>query len=109
MSEKVDYLVNGAGIMGIERRLNRMGFEGHYAVNYLGHFYLTHLLWKTLIKSDFFRIVNSSSITHERISGFLGRTTIDLDDINFEKGRYSPTLSYARSKLYNNLFTHGLA
>lgn len=28
--------------------------------------------------------------------------------MNFEKYKYSPTLAYSRSKIYNNLFTHAL-
>jgi len=35
-------------------------------INYLGHFYLTHLLWPKIIKSEFFRIVNVSSAAHKK-------------------------------------------
>lgn len=80
-----------------------------YGVNHLGHFYLTHLLWSKLQKSDFFRIINVSSMAHLREVGFLNRVKPNYDDMNFEKTKYRATLGYSRSKLYNNLFTHALA
>ena len=82
--EKVDFLVNNAGIMGIpERKTTKQGFEMHYAVNHLGHFYLTHLLWSKLQKSPSFRVINVSSMAHANNLGFLGKTSINFDDLNF--------------------------
>jgi NAD(P)-dependent dehydrogenase (short-subunit alcohol dehydrogenase family) len=53
--------------MGLpERTLTKSGHEMHYGINYLGHFLLTYLLWNKLNKSKFFRIINTSSITHKR-------------------------------------------
>jgi NAD(P)-dependent dehydrogenase (short-subunit alcohol dehydrogenase family) len=58
--------------MGIpKRRVTKQGHEMQWAVNHLGHFYLTYLLWNKIQKSNFFRIINVSSLAHKRILGFL--------------------------------------
>ena len=50
--ECVDYLVNNAGVKGMETlRKIKTGFEMQYGINYQGHFYLTYLLWEKLKKS----------------------------------------------------------
>ena len=80
----------------------------HYGVNHLGHFYLTHLLWPKLQKSSFFRVINVSSLAHAKNLGFVGKTHINFDDLNFQKEKYDRNLAYSRSKLYNVLFTRAL-
>ena len=92
-----------------QRRLTKQGFEMQYGTNHLGHFYLTSLLFNKLNKSEFFRIINTSSRAHNKLNGFLTTPRPNFDDIHFSTTRYSPTLSYSRSKLCNNLFTHALA
>jgi len=95
--------------MGVpERKLTKEGHEWHFGVNYLGHFYLTYLLWDKIVKSNFFRIVNISSITHKRYVGFLGKVTLDFNNINFD-ANYNGQVAYSRSKLYMVLFTRALA
>ena len=48
----VDVLMLNAGVMAIpERSLTKDGFERHYAVNHLGHFALTALLWPSVRKA----------------------------------------------------------
>ena len=79
-----------------------------WAVNHLGHFYLTHLLWDKIKKSDKFRIVNVSSLAHLFKKGISGKTDLDWDNINFDRN-YDFELAYGRSKLYNVLFTRALA
>ncbi len=80
-----------------------------YGINHLGHFYLTHLLWPKLNKSNFFRVINLSSLAHKKLFGFFGTPVPDFTIMNFEKNKYFPPLAYSRSKLYNNLFTHAWA
>lgn len=71
--DKIDYLVNNAGVMAIpQRKLTKEGIEMQWGVNHLGHFYLTYLLWNKISKSDFFRIVNVSSLAHKKLLGFGG-------------------------------------
>lgn len=64
---KVDILVNNAGVMGFpQKKLSPQGHELQMAVNHLGHFYLTQLLWSSLRKSKELRIVNVTSKLHSK-------------------------------------------
>lgn len=77
--DKVDLLINNAGIMFAPYKLSDEGFESHFATNYLGHFLLQHLLLPLLKaagkENKRSRIVNISSCAH-----LLGR--INYNDIN---------------------------
>jgi NAD(P)-dependent dehydrogenase (short-subunit alcohol dehydrogenase family) len=95
--EQLDALVNNAGVIEPERRVNAEGHELTFAVNHLGHFALTGLLLPKL--DDGGRIVNVSSI---------GQAPLDFGDIEFERG-YDAYTAYARSKLAQVLFTFELA
>jgi NAD(P)-dependent dehydrogenase (short-subunit alcohol dehydrogenase family) len=98
--EKLDVLMNNAGIMMTPYFKTKDGFEGQFGVNHLGHFALTGLLLDVLLKTPGSRIVNVSSGAHK-----MGR--MDFSDLQFEKGRaYSPLKSYGQSKLSNLLFTY---
>ena len=103
--DRIDFLINNAGIMAIpQRKLTKEGIEMQWAINHLGHFYLTHLLWPKVKKSEQFRVVNVSSLAHKKVNGFLRNPGLDWDNINFEKN-YDEGVAYSRSKLYNVLFT----
>jgi len=101
---KIDILINNAGIMASPFQLTEDGFESQLAINYLGHFLLTHLLLPQLkaggTKELNSRIVNVSSCVH-----LLGN--IDFDDIHGKK-YYFPTVAYNQSKLAQVLFTRYL-
>ncbi|OBK95856.1 oxidoreductase [Mycobacterium asiaticum] len=92
-----DMLINNAGIMAAPYALTVDGFESQIGTNHLGHFALTNLLLPKL--SD--RVVTVSSMAH-----WPGR--IDLNDLNYQRRRYSPWLAYCQSKLANLLFTSEL-
>jgi NAD(P)-dependent dehydrogenase (short-subunit alcohol dehydrogenase family) len=94
--ERVDLLVNNAGVMMTPRRTTRDGFELQLGTNHLGHFALTGLLLDALQSSDSGRVVTLSSGEHKG-----GR--IDFDDLQQERD-YSPRGSYQRSKLANAVF-----
>ena len=49
-------------------------------VNHFGHFYLTHLLWKSLKQVGNPRIINVSSMAHRHPGK---GSDINLEDINF--------------------------
>jgi len=99
--ERLDVLVNNAGGLSIERRTTREGFEWHFGVNHLAPFLLTNLLLDRIRAGERSRIVCVASNAHRR-------ATLDLDDLNFERG-YDGRAAYARSKLANVLFAAELA
>ncbi|XP_060905425.1 retinol dehydrogenase 12-like isoform X1 [Labrus mixtus] len=100
--DRLDILINNAGVMMCPKGLTEDGFETQLAVNHLGHFLLTNLLLPMLISSAPSRVVTVSSIAHKG-----GR--IDLDDLFFSTRPYSPLESYKQSKLANVLFSRELA
>jgi len=101
--EKIDILINNAGVMMCPDLKTEDGFEMQIGTNHFGHFYLTHLLMPQLKKAaPGARIVNVSSLAHE--SG-----AMQWEDINFEKTPYDAMKAYAQSKLANILFTKELA
>lgn len=99
--DKLDVLINNAGLILKERIIEASGYETTFAVNHLGHFLLTSLLIDLLIKSSPSRIINVSSGAH-RYAKF------ELRDINMEKN-YRSFRAYSNSKLANILFTHELS
>jgi NAD(P)-dependent dehydrogenase (short-subunit alcohol dehydrogenase family) len=95
--DKVDVLINNAGIMAADHALNADGVESHMGANHLGHFALTNLLLPKLID----RVVTVSSLLH--MIGYIG-----IQDLNWQSRRYSRWLAYGQSKLANLLFTSEL-
>jgi NAD(P)-dependent dehydrogenase (short-subunit alcohol dehydrogenase family) len=98
-TERLDALVNNAGVVSAERRESEDGHELGLAVNHLAGFALTMRLLPLLERSAPSRIVNVSSI---------GQRAIDFDDVMLER-RYDPMRSYAQSKLAQIMFTFELA
>ncbi len=89
--ERIDWLINCAGINTPERRLSADGYEMNFAVNYLGPFLLTELLLERVRATPSARIVNLTSGTQEV-------ARLNLDDLQLETG-WSLLQSYARAKL----------
>jgi NAD(P)-dependent dehydrogenase (short-subunit alcohol dehydrogenase family) len=96
--DRLDLLVNNAGIMATPRRRTVDGFESQLATNHLGHFALTGRLMPLLLKSSGPRVVTVTSVMHR-----IGRLTVD--DPLGERARYHAWPAYGRSKLANLLFT----
>ena len=94
--ERVDLLVNNAGIMAPPRRTTADGFESQLGTNHLGHFALTGRLLPALLRAENPRVVTLSSGAHR-----MGK--IDFDDLMGER-RYWSWSRYAQSKLANLLF-----
>jgi NAD(P)-dependent dehydrogenase (short-subunit alcohol dehydrogenase family) len=94
--DKVDILINNAGVMMPPHTLSAQGYELQLAVNHLGHFALTALLLDLLKDGTDPRVVTVSSYLHKR-----GR--MYFHDLHGEH-KYSPTAHYAQSKLANVVF-----
>ncbi|MGP3979887.1 oxidoreductase [Streptomyces sp. KR80] len=99
--QRLDLLINNAGVMALPHRRTVDGFEMQFGVNHLGHFALTGMLLPRLLATPGARVVSVSSGMH-----LLGR--IDLRDLGSERG-YRRWAVYARSKSANLLFIHELA
>jgi len=99
--ERIDVLINNAGLVLGEHRVTRDGFEHVFAVNHLAPFLLTNLLLPKLTGSAPARVVTVTSDAHSAAK-------LDLDDPNLEHG-WNSWRSYANSKLANILFTRELA
>ena len=91
--ERLDLLVNNAGVMRPPRRLETVdGFELQLGTNYLGHFALTARLVPLLVKGQGARVVTLSSIAAGR------GAAIHFDDLNARR-RYDAMAWYGQSKL----------
>ncbi|OJJ52738.1 hypothetical protein ASPSYDRAFT_163991 [Aspergillus sydowii CBS 593.65] len=103
-AEKIDILINNAGVMAIPWEKNKDGIEKTFAINHLGHFLLTKLLLSLMIEAGpGSRIVNLTSAGYK-----MG--PFRVDDWNFSGGKtYHPLTAYAQSKTANILFTAALA
>ncbi|GAB9473095.1 Ww domain-containing oxidoreductase [Globisporangium polare] len=99
--ERLDVLVNNAGIMGVPHALSPDGVESQFATNHLGHFALTAQLYPLLQKSAPSRVVNTSSVAHRDAK-------LDLKEIVTPKDKYVPMKVYSNTKLCNLLFSFEL-
>ncbi|XP_012688793.1 retinol-DH_like_SDR_c domain-containing protein isoform X2 [Clupea harengus] len=100
--DRLDILINNAGVMMCPRSLTEDGFETQLGVNHLAHFLLTMLLLDMLKSSAPSRVVNVSSIAH--VGG-----KINFEDLFYNKTPYDSLVSYRQSKLANLLFSRELA
>jgi NAD(P)-dependent dehydrogenase (short-subunit alcohol dehydrogenase family) len=99
--DRIDLLINNAGLMYPPRGTTADGFELQFGTNHLGHFALTGLLLDRLLTTAGSRVVTVSSIGH-RI-----RARIDFDDLQSERS-YNRVAAYGQSKLANLMFTYEL-
>ncbi len=99
--ERLDVLINNAGVNCSKRTLTVDGLETTFAVNVLAPFLLTNLLLEKLKSSEPSRIVNVSS---DAAKG----QRVDFENLQGEK-RYSVFGAYGASKLELNLLTVELA
>lgn len=76
---RLDVLVNNAGIMWTDYSKTEDGFESQLGTNHLGHFALTGSLMDLLLTTPGFRVVNVSSIGQEMPRPMLTRA-VDLLD-----------------------------
>ena len=99
--DRIDVLVNNAGLFSPKYRLSADGFELTFAVNHLAPFLLTNLLLDRLLASAPARIVTVASEAHRG-------QRIDIGDLTRPRD-WTMMKAYGRSKLCNILFTRELA
>lgn len=98
--DRIDLLINNAGIMWTPESRTKDGFELQIGTNHLGHFAWTAGLWPVLAASAA-RIVTVASLAHTTVG------SIDLNSLTREGSarKYKRWQSYGESKLANLLFT----
>jgi NAD(P)-dependent dehydrogenase (short-subunit alcohol dehydrogenase family) len=100
--DRLDILINNAGIMAVPYGKTKDRFERHIGINYLGHFALTGLLLDAIKRSPGCRVVNTSSISEK-----MGNIRRLLVDFNQERG-YERWIAYGHSKLAMLMFAFEL-
>jgi len=99
--DRLDLLVNNAGVMGIAEARTVDGFEMQFGVDHLGHWTLTALLLPALLRTPGSRVVTVTSTAHH-----MGRA-VDPANPHLD-GRYGPWRAYGQAKLANFHFGLGL-
>lgn len=100
-AERLDVLVNNAGVFMPTRFETIDGLEMTWAVDHLAHFTLTLLLAELLTENTPARVIHVSSVAHFR-------GAIDLEDLDWRRSAYDGYMAYAASKLMNVLFAFEL-
>lgn len=97
--DRLDVLLNNAGLLVAKREFTADGLERTLAVNHLAPFLLTHLLLDALRAAPEPRVVTTASTAHQ-----MGE--LDLDDLRWERRYYTQFRAYGASKLANVLFAN---
>jgi len=98
--DRLDLLINNAGIMMSPHKETEDGFENQLATNYIGHFALTGRLLPLLTTTSGSRVVTLSSLSYKWAE-------IDFDDLHFTQG-YSKRRAYGQSKRACLMFAYEL-
>lgn len=92
---RIDVLINNAGALYADRQLTAEGIERSHATNLLSPFLLTELLLPRMAEHASAerpaRVINVSS-------GGMYLQKLQLDDLDFEHGRYDGAKAYASAK-----------
>ncbi|MGQ0825024.1 MAG: SDR family oxidoreductase [Actinomycetota bacterium] len=102
--DRLDVLINNAGVVLRKRAESTDGHEMQFQVNHLGHFLLTDQLRPLLEVSGYARVVATCSDAHR-----YARSGLRFDDLEWTQRRYRAFGVYAGTKLMNLLFTRELA
>lgn len=97
--DRLDLLINNAGVMMPPYQATEDGFELQMGANYFGHFLLTGMLLPLILKTPHSRIVSLSSVVHRRGEIDFKQLQQEHTGSAEEKKNYSPMKSYAQSKL----------
>jgi NAD(P)-dependent dehydrogenase (short-subunit alcohol dehydrogenase family) len=100
--DRLDVLINNAGVIMTRRQLTADGLETTFATNHMAPFLLTNLLSGLLTRSAPARVVTVASAAHKQVRA------IPWDDLP-HGAQTSTGQTYPMSKLLNILFTVELA
>ena len=95
-NNKLDLLINNAGIMACPETRIGKNWESQFAINHIGHFLLTKELMPLMSNAEGARFVSLSSSAHSL-------TPILWDDIHFENNTYDKWMAYGQSKTASSL------
>ncbi len=95
--DRLDVLVNNAGVMWAPLSRTAQGFEVQFGTNHLGHFALTGHLLPLLLRTPGARVTTATSLA--QVTARIG-----FEDLNWRGRRYSTSAAYAQSKLANMMF-----
>jgi NAD(P)-dependent dehydrogenase (short-subunit alcohol dehydrogenase family) len=98
--DRLDLLINNAGIMMSPYQVTEDGFENQLATNYIGHFALTGLLLPSLARTPGSRVVTLSSLSYKW-------ARIQFEDFHARTG-YSRRKAYGQSKRACLMFAYEL-
>lgn len=99
--DRIDLLINNAGVMFTPRQKTVDGFEMQFGTNHLGHFAWTGLMIDRMMAVPGSRVVTVSSAAHQISRG------INFSDLHADR-RYGRVTAYSQSKLANLLFVYEL-
>lgn len=102
----IDQLILNAGIMTPPYTPTEDGFELQFQANYLGHFYLFHLLQPALLASAERKVISISSLSSEK--GVNDSVQNYEADVYGSADAYDAMKCYRESKLAQVLFTREL-
>lgn len=98
--DRLDLMVNNAGVMHIPFSRTEFGFEYQFGVNHLGHFYLNSQLIDIIKETEDSRVISISSLLHRSAK-------LDFEDMNEEES-YDKKTAYADSKMANLMYAKEL-
>lgn len=115
LTDRLDIIINNAGIMTLKRQLTAEGIEGQFGANHIGHFLLTNLLLPQLLKAaasstpGSTRVVNLTSLGHRLSPIRFHDYNFDGKDIPPEESPppLPPTFTKGADGIYNGYIAYG--
>lgn len=99
--DRIDLLINNAGVMYPPKQTTSDGFELQFGTNHLGHFAWTAQTLDLVLPVDGSRVVTVGSIAHRM------KADIHFDDLQWDKS-YDRVAAYGQAKLANLMFGYEL-